>query len=125
MWLIYHKCRRLPVNTGELECMAWDVMRKCFYIDLSYYKERQSFVIPFIADVRSRLNIKYLLQLTFFTLPFVFRFPYLNLEAATENYSLKQMFLKTKQNPLKVAGYKPVTFVKLNSSQVVFKGLQL
>ena len=44
---------RLQASTGELECMAWDIMRKCFYIDLSYCKERQSFVIPFIADIRS------------------------------------------------------------------------
>ena len=31
------------------------------------------------------------------------------------------MFPKTKQNPLKVAGYNPATFVKLNSSRVIFK----
>ena len=33
-------------------------------------------------------------------------------EAATENYSLKKVLPKTKQNPLKVAGYKSVAFVK-------------
>ena len=43
------------------------------------------------------------------------------LKAATENYSLKQVFSKTKQTPLKVAGYNPATFVKLNSSRVIFK----
>ena len=36
---IYHKCRRLRTNTGELECMTWDVMRNFFYIDLSYCKK--------------------------------------------------------------------------------------
>ena len=51
-----------------------------------------------------------------FTLPSVFLFTYLILEAATKNYSLKWMFPKTKQNPLKGAG-----FVKLNSSQLTFK----
>ena len=29
------------------------------------------------------------------------------------------MFAETKQNPLKVAGYKPATFVKHNFSQVI------
>ena len=43
------------------------------------------------------------------------------LKATTENYSLKQVFSKTKQTPLKVAGYNPATFVKLNSSRVIFK----
>ena len=27
MPIFYHKNRRLPTNTGELECMAWDVMQ--------------------------------------------------------------------------------------------------
>ena len=31
------------------------------------------------------------------------------------------MFPKTKQNHFKVPGYKPATFVRLNSSQIVFK----
>ena len=31
------------------------------------------------------------------------------------------MFSKTKQNPLKVAGYKPATSLRLNSSQGIFK----
>ena len=35
-----------------------------------------------------------------------------NLEVATS---------KNKQNPLKVAGYKPANVVKLNSSRVIFK----
>ena len=39
MPLLYHKCRRLSVNTEELECMARDVMRNFFYIDLSYCKK--------------------------------------------------------------------------------------
>ena len=53
MRLIYHKCWRLPTNTGELEFMAWDAMLRFFYNDLSHYKERQYFVIPFIADIRN------------------------------------------------------------------------
>ena len=43
-------------NTGELECFAWDVIRKNFYTDLTVKKsfvKRQSFVIPFIANVRN------------------------------------------------------------------------
>ena len=31
---LYHKYRRLTANLGELECMAWDVMRNFFYIAL-------------------------------------------------------------------------------------------
>ena len=51
MWLIYHKYWRLPANTGELECMTYLRSNATFfYIDLSYCKERQSFVIPVIAD---------------------------------------------------------------------------
>ena len=33
------------------------------------------------------------------------------------------MLPKTDQNPLKVAGYKPATFAKLRSSQVIFNDL--
>ena len=43
------------------------------------------------------------------------------LKAATENYSLKQVFPKTKYNLLKIAWYNTATFVKLNSSRVIFK----
>ena len=39
MPLLYHKRRRLPANTGELNFMAWDVMQKIFYIDYSYCKK--------------------------------------------------------------------------------------
>ena len=53
MWLIYHKFRRLPASTGKLEWLALDVMQKYFYTDLSYCNERQSVVIPLIADIRS------------------------------------------------------------------------
>ena len=42
------------------------------------------------------------------------------LEAATENYSLKLNKIS-----LKVAGYKPATFLKLNPSQVIFKDFLL
>ena len=45
-----HKCRWLSAIIGELECMTWDLMQHFFYIDLSHCKERQSFVIPVIAD---------------------------------------------------------------------------
>ena len=31
--------------------MAWDAMLNFFYVDLSYYKERQYFVLSFIADI--------------------------------------------------------------------------
>ena len=44
MRLIYHKGWRLTTSTGELECMAWDIMLKFFYIDLLYYQERHYFV---------------------------------------------------------------------------------
>ena len=37
--LLYHKSRRLTANTGEMECMTWNVMRKHFYIYLSYCKK--------------------------------------------------------------------------------------
>ena len=43
--------------------MPWNVMQIFFYINLSYFNERQSFVIPFIADVMNRLDLLYL---TFF-----------------------------------------------------------
>ena len=44
---MYLKCRRVTTNTGELECMAWDVM---FYLDLTVKKGN---VFPFIANIRS------------------------------------------------------------------------
>ena len=49
--LIYHKCWRLTTNTGELEFTVWDAML-FFYVDLSYYKERQYFALSFVADIR-------------------------------------------------------------------------
>ena len=33
---MYHKCRILTANTGEMKCMVWDVM---FYIDLTVKKD--------------------------------------------------------------------------------------
>ena len=54
---LFHKCRKLQAITRELECMAWDVLQKVFYIDLSYCKERQSLVIPFTVDIRNWLYI--------------------------------------------------------------------
>ena len=42
------------------------------------------------------------------------------LEEATK-YPLKWVFPQTKQKLLKVAGYKPTTFVNRNSSRVIFK----
>ena len=38
IWMqsLFHKYRRLPANTGELECMAWDVMQSFF--KLSFYQ---------------------------------------------------------------------------------------
>ena len=45
-------------------------------------------------------------------------------ESATDSYSLEQVFVETKQNLLKVAGYKPTTFVKYNFSQVIFEDFQ-
>ena len=52
MRLMYHKCRRLTADTAELECMAWDVLRKAFYIDLPL-RMAESFVIPFIPNIRN------------------------------------------------------------------------
>ena len=34
--------RRLTANTGELEFMAWDVMRNFYYIDLTVKKDSLS-----------------------------------------------------------------------------------
>ena len=50
MPLLYHKRRRLSANPEDLECMAWDVMRKIFHIDLLYcekdfYSFRKALVI--------------------------------------------------------------------------------
>ena len=62
--------------TGEMEFMAWGAMLIClilflyFFLDVSYYTERQFFVISFIADIRNW----YLLHIT---LPSVFHFAYL------------------------------------------------
>ena len=53
MRLLYRKWRKLTTNTGELEFVARDAILKFFYIDLSYYKGRQYFVIPFITDIRN------------------------------------------------------------------------
>ena len=39
MKLIYHKGWRLTTSTGELECMAWDITLKFFYIDLYTIKK--------------------------------------------------------------------------------------
>ena len=52
-------------NTGELECMAWDVLRKIFYI------EEHLFIIAFFFYIALLILL------------------ILILEAATENYSLK------------------------------------
>ena len=65
-------------------------------------------------------------ELIIFIIAFLYGPPYsvlhiLFLEVATENHSLKLVFFKTRQNSLKVAGYKPANFVKLNSSRVTFK----
>ena len=56
MQSLFRKCGRLPVNTGKLE-LVWDVMQKFLYTDLSYSKERQSFVIRFTSDIRNWLYL--------------------------------------------------------------------
>ena len=65
-------------------------MQKFFYTELSYCKERrQSFVIPFTADIRNWL---YLLKLIFLYTVLRARFILLSalfLEAVTKSYSLK------------------------------------
>ena len=51
------KCNHYFVNTGVYRQVPrnWNVWSemKLFYIDLSYCKERQSLVIPFIANIRN------------------------------------------------------------------------
>ena len=42
--LLYHKRRRFTANTGELKCMAWDVMRK-FFLYWSFHTIKKTFVI--------------------------------------------------------------------------------
>ena len=76
----------------------------------SYCKERQSFVILFIAG---KLLIKFRIAYFLLHCPPYSVLHILFLEVATEDRSLKQVFPKTKQ----IACYKPATFVKLNSSQ--------
>ena len=89
-----------------------------FYIELSYCKERQSFVIPFIAYKKWIIFI-----IIYFRLhcPVCSVLHILFLLAATGSYPSKYDFPETKQNSLKVAGYKPAIFSKLNFSQVIFK----
>ena len=87
MRLIYHKCRRLLADIGEFEYLAWDVMRKCFYIDLSYCKEKKIFHNPFHCRYKK-------LVISIMAYFFLHCHPYsalyiLFLEAVTENYSLK------------------------------------
>ena len=84
MRLIYHKCWRLSNNTGELEFMAWDAMLIFFYVDLSYYKERQYFALSFIAYIRTFIIAYLVLHCPPHSILHI-----LFLEAATESYSLK------------------------------------
>ena len=60
MQALFYKRRRLPTNTGELECMAWNVMQKVFHTYLSNCKERQSFVIALTADTAYIRNWLYI-----------------------------------------------------------------
>ena len=55
-----------------------------FYIDLSYCKERQYFVIPFIADIRIFIIAHFVLHCPPHSMLHI-----LFLKAATGNYSLK------------------------------------
>ena len=84
MRLIYHKCWKLTTNTGELEFMAWDAMLIFFYVDLSCYKERQYFVLSFIADIRTFIIAYLVLHCPPHSILHILFF-----EAATESYSLK------------------------------------
>ena len=56
MWEYLQGNLRLTTNTGELEYVTWDVMR-IFFLHWTYSKERQSFVIPFIAIIRNWLYL--------------------------------------------------------------------
>ena len=42
--LLYHKYRKLPTNTGELEYMAWDVTWNIFFT-LIFHTVKKAFVI--------------------------------------------------------------------------------
>ena len=66
------KCNHYFINAGD--SIARHVMQKIFYIDFSHCKERQSLVIPFIADIRNDYIYYNLLS---FKLPSGFRFIYL------------------------------------------------
>ena len=89
MQSLFHKCRWLPDNTRELECMVWDAMQKFLYTDLSDFKERrQSFVTPFTADIRNWLRVLRDIVDIVLRVPFILS-SVLFLESATENYSLK------------------------------------
>ena len=79
---MYHKCRRLAANTGEMECMVWDVM---FYINLTVLK----------GNVCDHFHCKYKKLIIFIIAYFILHnLPFsvlhvLFLKTATENYSLK------------------------------------
>ena len=80
---------------------------------------------------RNPFHFKYKELIIFIIAYFILHYPpysvlhILILKAATENYSLEQVFRKTKQTRLKVPGYNRATFVKLNSSRVIFNNFQL
>ena len=84
MRLIHYKRWRLTNNTGELEFMAWDTMLNCFYVEISYYKEKQYFLLPSIADIRTFITVYLVLHCPPHSILHT-----LFLEAATGNYSLK------------------------------------
>ena len=83
MRLIYHNCRRLTANTGELKCMSLDIMRNFFTLTLLLTK------IIFSNPFHCRHK-----ELIIFIIAYLHGPPYsvlhtLFLEVATENHSLK------------------------------------
>ena len=103
---------QVPVNTEELE-LAWDVVQRFLYTDKSMKDTVKNDNQSLFTAGKGTYYIYY--SLLSFIFSYVFRFTYLFfLESATDNHSL-WVFAETKQNPLKVAGYKP------NFSQQIFE----
>ena len=72
------------IGVFSLRCNA-----NFFYVDLSYYKERQYFVIPFIADMGIFIIAYFVLLCPPHSMLHI-----LFVETATGNYSLKYVFPK-------------------------------
>ena len=105
-------------NTGESECVSLDVMGFFFFFTFILLYRKTIFRNPFHSRHKELIFI-----IAYFLLhsPSYCVLHILFLEVATENHSLKQVFSRTKQNTLKVVGYKPSNFVKLNSLRLNFR----